>query len=75
MCIRDRDYGPVHYKFGLKNVSERHMVPAGKVDRVLLRYSFMTLDFYTVRDRLTKLIGLKKSLTYNELNEILKENF
>jgi len=69
------DYGPVHYKFGLMNVSERHMVPAGKVDRVLLRYSFMTLDFYTVRDRLIKLIGLKKSITYDRLNKILEDNF
>ena len=69
------DYGPVDYKFGLMNVSQRHMVPAGKVDRVLLRYSFMSLDFDTVSERLTKLIDSKKSLTYDQLNQILKENF
>ena len=68
------DYGPVDYKFGLMNVSQRHMVPAGKVDRVLLRYSFMSLDFNTVSKRLTKLLD-SKSLTYDQLNQILKENF
>lgn len=69
------DYGSVHYKMGLMNVSKRHMVPAGKVDRVLLRYSFMSLNFETVRDMLEDLLQGAKKITYKDLNLLLKENF
>lgn len=66
------DYGPVHYKMGLMNVSKRHMVPAGKVDRVLLRYSFMSLDFETVGDRLVDLLHNTSIISYEELNNKLR---
>ncbi len=69
------NYGPVYYKLGLMNVSERHMVPKGNTDRVLLRYSFMTLDFSTVEKKLIKLLDCKKSLSYKNMNKILEENF
>ena len=69
------DYGPVYYKFGLMNVSERHMVPAGKVDRVLLRYSFMTLDIHEISQRLSPYLNGISTIKYDELNDILKGEF
>ena len=68
------DYGEVHYKLGLMNVSERHMVPAGKVDRVLLRYSFMTLGMEEVIERLS-IFDNKAEVKYDELNKFLTEVF
>jgi len=69
------NYGPVHYKMGLMNVSKRHMVPAGKIDRILLRYSFMSKDFQSVSNKLSKAIGDRTSIKYKELNSLLLKNF
>ena len=69
------DYGPVHYKMGLMNISKRHMVPAGKVDRILLRYSFMSLDFESTRDKLVDIIDDQISIKYSDLNSMLLKNF
>ena len=69
------DCGPVDYKFALVNVSKRHMVPAGKIDRVLLRYSFMTLDIETVSQRLSPYLNGISTIKYNELNDVLKGEF
>ena len=69
------DYGPVHYKMGLMNVQKRHMVPAGRIDRILLRYSFMSLDFENTRDKLAKIVGNQVSIAYTDLNSKLIENF
>ena len=57
------------------NVSKRHMVPAGKVDRILLRYSFMSLDFESVKDKLIYIIGDKSEVRYDDLNQMLVKNF
>lgn len=69
------DYGSVHYKMGLMNVQKRHMVPAGKIDRILLRYSFMSLDFESTRDKLVDIIGDQISIKYDNLNSMLLKNF
>ena len=68
------DYGSVHYKLGLMNVSKRHMVPAGKVDRVLLRYSFMSLGIVEVSKRLS-ILDNNKEVKYEDLNNFLLEEF
>jgi len=50
------------------------MVPAGKVDRVLLRYSFMTLGMEEVIERLS-IFDNKTEVKYDELNKFLTEVF
>ena len=69
------DYGPVHFKMSLMNVQKRHMVPAGKVDRILLRYSFMYSNFESTRDKLVNIIKDQTNIKYNDLNSILLKNF
>ena len=63
--------GPVYYKIGLMNIQKKHMVPAGKVDRILLRYSFLTTSFDTVEVELTKLLESRSSISYKDLNSLL----
>jgi len=63
--------GPVYYKIGLMNIQKKHMVPAGKVDRILLRYSFLTTSFDTVEVELTKLLESRSSIPYKDLNSLL----
>ena len=69
------DYGPVHFKMSLMNVQKRRMVPAGKVDRILLRYSFMYSNFESTRDKLVDIIKDQTNIKYNDLNSILLKNF
>ena len=73
--IMFEDYGPVHFKMSLMNVQKRHMVPAGKVDRILLRYSFMYSNFESTRDKLVDIIKDQTNIKYNDLNSILLKNF
>ena len=65
------DGGPVYYKTGLMNIQKRHMVPAGKIDRILLRYSFLTTNFDTVENQLTQALESRASITYEDLNTLL----
>lgn len=69
-----KDYGPVNYKFALLNVQKRHMVPADKEDRILLRYSFMSCEYEDVRRKLIDLLKVD-TIKYKDLNNLLLKDF